>query len=181
MFLKDFNCKLALTSLRMYLSSLEYKWLVHRRHSINVCGMNNNHSKKGYLTDHVSQGFHSLIYIMGTPISVLHRKVTKIKRENPQSTLCLAQCKCKCSINVNVTCMLSHVRLSVSPGTAAHQAPLSTGFSKQEYWSGFSFPSLGDPPNPRNQIHVSCISCIGRWIPYQCITWEAPSSWYCYL
>ena len=71
--------------------------------------------------------------------------------------------------------VLSHVRLSVTPGTVAHQAPLSMGFSKQEYWSGFSSPSLGDPPNPRNQSHVSCISCIGRWIPYQCITWEVPS------
>ena len=30
----------------------------------------------------------------------------------------------------------------------AHQAPLSTGFSRQEYWSGSSFPSPGDLPNP---------------------------------
>ena len=30
---------------------------------------------------------------------------------------------------------------------AAHQAPLSLGFSKQEYWSGLPFPSPGDP-NP---------------------------------
>ena len=30
----------------------------------------------------------------------------------------------------------------------AHQAPLSTGFPKQEYWSGLPFPSLGDLPNP---------------------------------
>ena len=28
--------------------------------------------------------------------------------------------------------------------TIAHQAPLSMGFSKQEYWSGLPFPSLGD-------------------------------------
>ena len=30
---------------------------------------------------------------------------------------------------------LSHVRLLVTPWTAAHQAPLSMGFSRQEYWS----------------------------------------------
>ena len=30
----------------------------------------------------------------------------------------------------------------------AHQAPLSMGFSMQEYWSGLPFPSPGDPPNP---------------------------------
>ena len=34
------------------------------------------------------------------------------------------------------------------PWTAAHQAPLSMGFSRQEYWSGLSFPSPGDRPNP---------------------------------
>ena len=30
----------------------------------------------------------------------------------------------------------------------ARQAPLSMGFSRQEYWSGFPFPSPGDFPNP---------------------------------
>ena len=30
----------------------------------------------------------------------------------------------------------------------AHQAPLSMGFARQEYWSGLSFPSPGDLPNP---------------------------------
>ena len=32
--------------------------------------------------------------------------------------------------------------------TVAHQAPLSMGFSRQEYWSGLPFPSPGDLPNP---------------------------------
>ena len=35
----------------------------------------------------------------------------------------------------------SRVRLCATPWTAAHQAPLSTGFSRQEYWSGLPFPS----------------------------------------
>ena len=30
----------------------------------------------------------------------------------------------------------------------AHQAPLFTGFSRQEYWSGLPFPSPGDLPDP---------------------------------
>ena len=30
----------------------------------------------------------------------------------------------------------------------AHQAPLSMGFPKQEYWNELSFPSPGDLPNP---------------------------------
>ena len=40
--------------------------------------------------------------------------------------------------------LLSHssrVRLCATPETAAHQAPLSLGFSRQEPWSGLPFPS----------------------------------------
>ena len=36
---------------------------------------------------------------------------------------------------------LSHVRLLVTPWTAAYQAPPSMGFSRQEYWSGVPLPS----------------------------------------
>ena len=36
----------------------------------------------------------------------------------------------------------------VTPWTIAHQATLSMGFSRQEYWSGLPFPSPGDLPNP---------------------------------
>ena len=35
----------------------------------------------------------------------------------------------------------SHVRLLATPWTAAYQAPLSVGFSRQEYWSGLPLPS----------------------------------------
>jgi len=37
---------------------------------------------------------------------------------------------------------LSHVWLVATPWTAAYQAPLSMGFSRQEYWSGVPLPSL---------------------------------------
>ena len=37
---------------------------------------------------------------------------------------------------------LSRVRLPATPWTAAHQAPPSMGFSRQEYWSGVPLPSL---------------------------------------
>ena len=35
----------------------------------------------------------------------------------------------------------SRVRLCATPETAAHQAPPSLGFSRQEHWSGVPFPS----------------------------------------
>ena len=38
--------------------------------------------------------------------------------------------------------VLSRVRLLVTPWTAAHQAPPSMGFSRQDYWSGVPLPSL---------------------------------------
>ena len=41
---------------------------------------------------------------------------------------------------------LSRVRLFATPGTVARQAPLSMGFSRQEYWSGLPCPPPGDLP-----------------------------------
>ena len=48
-------------------------------------------------------------------------------------------------------CCVSHSVVSIlfaAPWTASCQAPLSMEFSRQEYWSGLPFPSLGDLPNP---------------------------------
>ena len=45
----------------------------------------------------------------------------------------------------NIACTLSHlshVQLFETPWTTAHQAPLSMGFSRQEYWSGLPFPTV---------------------------------------
>ena len=42
----------------------------------------------------------------------------------------------------------SHVQLYVTPWTVACQAPLSVGFSRQEYWSGLPCPPLADLPDP---------------------------------
>ena len=44
--------------------------------------------------------------------------------------------------------LLSHIRLFVTPWTTARQAPLSMGFSRQEYWSGWPCPPPGDLPDP---------------------------------
>ena len=45
-------------------------------------------------------------------------------------------------------CVLSHARFFATPWTIAHQAPLSIGFPRQEYWSGLPFPTPGDLPDP---------------------------------
>ena len=50
---------------------------------------------------------------------------------------------------MRVKVLVSHyVRLIVTPWTVAQQAPLSMGFSRQEYWGGLPFPPPGDLPTP---------------------------------
>ena len=45
-------------------------------------------------------------------------------------------------------------QIFVSPWTVAHQAPLSMGFPRQEYWSGFPFLCPGDLPNPDSDANL---------------------------
>ena len=74
-------------------------------------------------------------------------------------------------LSVLSVCVLNRVQHFATPWTVARQAPLFMEFSGQEYWSGYLFPTLGDLHNPGI---VPCVSCIGRWILYHHITWEAP-------
>ena len=46
----------------------------------------------------------------------------------------------------------SHVRLLEIPWTVAHQAPLSMGLSRQEYWSELPCPLPGDLLNPGSNV-----------------------------
>ena len=42
----------------------------------------------------------------------------------------------------------------VTPWAVAHQAPLSMGFPRQEYWSGLPFPFQGIFPTQRSNLHL---------------------------
>ena len=55
--------------------------------------------------------------------------------------------------------VLSSIRLFATLWTVDRQASLSTGFSRQEYWSGLPRPPSRGSSWPRNRTHVSCISC----------------------
>ena len=60
-------------------------------------------------------------------------------------------CVHKSSITLQKVCMLScfsHVQLFVTLWTVSHHAPMSLGFSRQEYWNGLPCPPPGDLPNP---------------------------------
>ena len=52
----------------------------------------------------------------------------------------------------------SHVRLCATPETAAHQAPPSLGFSRQEHWSGLPFPSPMHERKSESEVSQSCLT-----------------------
>ena len=76
------------------------------------------------------------------------------------------------SVDARVCCVASVVSNSVTPWTAAHQAPLSMGFSRQEHWSGRhallqgTFPAQRSNPLLLHLVH-------GRQVLYRQATGEA--------
>ena len=46
------------------------------------------------------------------------------------------------------------------------QAPLSMGFSRQEYWTGLPCPPPRQYSQPRDQIHILYVSCVARQVLY---------------
>ena len=68
-----------------------------------------------------------------------------------------------------VVWLLRHVQLFATLWTVARPAPLSMGFSRQQYWSGVPSPSPGDLPDPR----IEPGSPMGRRMLYHWATWEA--------
>ena len=73
---------------------------------------------------------------------------------------------------------LSRVPLSTTPWTVALQAPLSTGFSRQGYWSGLPFPIPGDVPDPGIKPVSLESPALARGFFYHCTTWEVPPMLY---
>ena len=67
----------------------------------------------------------------------------KVPRVSLRTHMRARECVCGC------VQLLSHIRLFATLWTVAHQAPLSMGFSRQEYWSGLPFPTPGDLSDPR--------------------------------
>ena len=86
--------------------------------------------------------------------------------------------------NVCVCCAMlscfSRVRLFVTVWTVAYQAPLSMGFSRQEYWSGLPRPPPGDLSVPGiDSCLLHLLHC--RGILYHWASWEASMYVYVYV
>ena len=77
--------------------------------------------------------------------------------------------------NVCVLSRFSHVRCFATLWTVACQAPLSMGFSRQEYWSGLPCPPSGDLPNPGiKPVSLMSPALAGRFFTTTThATWEA--------
>ena len=79
------------------------------------------------------------------------------------------------------TCVLSclsHVWCFATPWTVAHQAPLSMGFSRQEYWSGLPYPPPGGFPNPGIKLSSLMSPALAGGFFSSGATWEAPECVY---
>ena len=63
-------------------------------------------------------------------------------------------------------CVLGHIQLFATLWTGGHQAPLSMGFSRQEYWTGLPFPTPGDLPDPEIEPLSLYVSCVGSPVLY---------------
>ena len=70
----------------------------------------------------------------------------------------------------------SHVRLFVTLWVVTHQASLSMGFSRQNYWSRLPCPPLEDLPDPGIKLCNLHLTCIGRWVLSTSATWEVPNT-----
>ena len=70
---------------------------------------------------------------------------------------------------------LSRVQFFATLRTVAHQAPLSMGFSRQEYWSGLPCPPPGDLPNPGTEPTPLMSPALAGELFTTSATWEAQS------
>ena len=67
----------------------------------------------------------------------------------------------------------SHVQLFATPWTAARQALLSMGFSRQESWSGLPCPPPGDLPDSGIKPEFLISSALAGWFFTPSAPWEA--------
>ena len=75
--------------------------------------------------------------------------------------------------------LLRSVQLVAAPWAVAHQALLSMGFSRQEYWSGLSFPPPGDLPDPGIEPASLASPTLAGEFFTSTATWEAlAEQWY---
>ena len=92
---------------------------------------------------HVSNKHHCKFYLLMSTVIKLKRHGTNHQKTWVWTLLLLL-------------CRFSHVQPCEIPQTAAHRAPLSLGFFKQEHWSGLPFPSPVHESESESEVAQSC-------------------------
>ena len=124
-----------------------------------------------FFPPHFSRMTKSFTFIMtNSNKPELHRRSTRefscslLSIPSPEGTTVTAVAfilfKVFLSLHMWMWISLSRVWLFVTPWTAAHQVLLSTGFSRQEYWSGLPFPSAGDLLGPRIKLGSPALQAV---------------------
>ena len=117
------------------------------------------------------------------PGSVLHRMARPQAKLESLGTVCVCVCVCvllnHVCVCVCVCVLLNHMCVCVCVCvvqscltlrnliTVAHQAPLSMGFSGQEYWSGLPFLSPGDLPDPGMKLRSPALKADSLHLRYR--------------
>ena len=136
-------------------STLHMRWPAYWSFSCSFSPSNEHPGLISFRTDWVD-----LLAVQGTPKSLLQHHSSKasiiqcpaffmVQLSHPYMLLLLLSC-------------FSHVRLCATPYTAAHQAPLSMGFSRQENGSGVPLPSPHPYLTTGKNIALTRWTCVGK-------------------
>ena len=102
---------------------------------------------------------------LGNPLSLLLPRSFWIPIQ-PAVKITVCVCVCVCEL-------LSLVQLFATPRTTVHQAPLSMGISRQEYWSEFPVPPPGNLPDPGIEPESLTPPALAAGFFITSATWEA--------
>ena len=87
--------------------------------------------------------------------------------------ICWLTHSCSHCVSMGILTCFSRVWLFMTLWTVAHQAPLSMGFPRQEYWSGLPCPPPGDLPNPGIEPKHPVSPALAGGFFTTSTTWEA--------
>ena len=78
---------------------------------------------------------------MGRKQETINKDLEELKNKHTETNNTITKIKSTLLLLLLLLSHFSHVQLCATPEKAAHQAPPSLGFSRQEHWSGLPFPS----------------------------------------
>ena len=109
----------------------------------------------------------------GAELSHFGMDSVRLKAKGASHKLCTLTDKVVSDGGVCVVSHFSRVWLFVTPWTVAHQAPLSRGFSRQEYWTGLLCPPPGNFPDPGVELNISYSPTLACRFLTTSASWEA--------